>query len=194
MEDNLNKWQAIWQTKKSKPMHLNELITQLNAVEQKAKTQRLILFLLLGVLTIASVIYLSEILEEKVYFLITYFLILSAIGVKLVPSLKGKYNYINDDADFNNQIFIKKLKEKMAFKTKHLLLFLFLTILAMNFALLGSYEKGTIFNFEFNSSNRVFIHLSTLVIFVLGYIVNIRRLRQSQNKISKLISQLENMD
>lgn len=191
MEDNFNQWQAIWQTQKSKPMPLNELILQLNAVEQKANMQRLLLLLLFGVLIIASAIYLSELLAVT-YYLIAYAFIISAIGVKLLPNLKGKYNHINGEANFNNQIFVKKLKEKMAFKTAHLLLFLFLAILGLNFALLGLYEKGTLFNFEFNSDNRIFIHLSTLVILFFGYLVNIKRLKQNHKELATLIDQLEN--
>ncbi|MFK7808568.1 MAG: hypothetical protein AB8F74_12255 [Saprospiraceae bacterium] len=192
MEDNLIKWQSIWKQQKSKPMQLNNIISRLNTIEKKAKRQRITLIFIFAVLVITSILRPVELFGEKFY-LIAYILILLAIGVKFFPNLKGKYNLITNEAELNNRKFIKKLQEKMTFNTNYLLIFLLLATLGLNSALLGLYEKGTIFNFDFNSQNRVFIHLSTILIFIVGYIIHKKRVNQSQNEISDLIRELENM-
>lgn len=192
MEDNLIKWQSIWKQQKSKPMQLNNIISRLNTIEKKAKRQRITLIFIFAVLVITLILRPVELFGEKFY-LIAYILILLAIGVKFFPNLKGKYNLITNEAELNNRKFIKKLQEKMTFNTNYLLIFLLLATLGLNSALLGLYEKGTIFNFDFNSQNRVFIHLSTILIFIVGYIVHKKRVNQSQNEISDLIRELENM-
>ena len=190
MEDNLIQWQATWQQQKSKPMQVNNIISRLNSLEQKAKAQRIMILLLFAVLIIAAVLRPLEILEQP-YNLLAYVFMLLAMGVKLIPSLKGRYHLITNEAELDNRNFVKKLKGKLIFDTRYLVVFLILTILGLNCALLGLYEKGMLFNFDFNAENRVVIHLSTVLIFMVGYVVNRRRVRESQHEISELIRELE---
>ena len=68
MEDNLIKWQSIWQQQKSKPMNLNNIISRLNNVEKRAKSQRIALICIFAVLIIVSVLRPLELFEEKYYF------------------------------------------------------------------------------------------------------------------------------
>ncbi|MFK8162045.1 MAG: hypothetical protein AB8H12_06225 [Lewinella sp.] len=190
MDTNFNEWQTIWQAQKSQPMQLNELINQLNAVEKRARAQRLMLFLLSGALAVTAILGLAEFVGQK-YYQVAYLLILSAIGIKLYFNYSSRYSYIENEAELNNQVFLKGLKKKMTFSSYHVLLFLFLTILGLNFALLGMYEKGTIFNFEFNSENRILIHLFTFVLLFFGCITNLKRLKRNKRKLANLANQLE---
>lgn len=191
MEDQILKWKDMWQEQKSSSLNVNELIGRLNQMERNAKLQRMKLIIGLVILTLASIIFISELLTSK-YFLITYILAFTAIFIKLVPLYKTKYGTMTDESDFNNHYFIKKLTQKMNFKTKHLLLYMSIIIVALNFALLGSYEKGTLFNYEINDENRIFFHLATIVLFAVAYILNKRNMDKNKRKTLKLIADLEN--
>ncbi len=98
---------------------------------------------------------------------------------------------ISGHSDLNNHDFVKKLIQKANYNIKHLLSWLSLAIVALNIALLGLYEKGTIFNFEINDDNRIFFHLATIALFLIGYFHNKRNLDKTKKRILNLIHDLE---
>ncbi|WP_298427337.1 hypothetical protein [uncultured Kordia sp.] len=191
MEEQILKWKSMWKEQKVNSLNTNELIERLNKIEKKAKFQRVKLITALLVLAVASTLLLSELLANTFY-LLSYILITIGIAVKLIPLYKTNYRMITDESGFNNHDFIKKLTQKMNFKTKHLLLYMFIMILALNIALLGLYEKGTIFNFEITDKNRIYYHLATIILFVIAYIINKRNMDANKKEIVSLIKDLEN--
>ena len=191
MDEQILKWKDMWQEQKSSSLNVNELIGQLNQMERNARLQRTKLIIGLVILTLASIIFISELLTNT-YFWITYILVFAAVLIKLVPLYKTKYTTTTNESDFNNHYFIKKLTQKMDFKMKHLLLYMFILIVGLNFALLGAYEKGTLFNYEINDENRVFFHLATIVLFAVAYIVNKKNMDKNKRNTLKLIADLEN--
>ena len=190
MEEQILKWKNMWQEQQSSSLNAHELIERLNKMERKAKLQRTKLNIALVILVLVSLIFISELLANK-YLLISYVLIFTGACVKLIPLYKTKYSSITDESDFNNRYFIKKLNEKTGFKTKHLLIYMTILIAAINFALLGLYEKGAIFNFVINDENRLFFHLATIILFAVAYVVNKKRMDKNKRNTLKLISDLE---
>ena len=55
-----------------------------------------------------------------------------------------------------------------------------LIILGLNFVLIGVYDKKIISNFDFNEKNSVYIHLSTIVLFFVGYYVNSKKIDKTK--------------
>ncbi|WP_431166343.1 hypothetical protein [Tenacibaculum halocynthiae] len=191
MEEQINKWKNMWQKQKSNSFDINGLIKRLNKIEKKAKFERIKLSIVLLFLVVAFFVRPSELLENK-FPLISYILILLAIFIKLIPLYKSKFRIITKESEFNNYDFIKLLRKKIAFKTKHLLIFLFILMLSLNITLLGLYEKGTIFNFKINNEYRILFHLTTIVVFIFVFLVKNKKLDNSKKEILKLISDLEN--
>lgn len=191
MEEQILKWKNMWKEQKSNTLNSNELIERLNQIERKSKFQRVKLVILLTVLIVLSIVLVSELLSNKFY-IISYILLLIAVFIKLIPLYRTKYRVVTDKSYFDNHDFIKKLTKKMAFKVKHLLIYMFITILALNFALLGLYENGTIFNFHINNENRIFFHLATIVLFIIAYISNKGNMDRNKKETLNLIADLEN--
>jgi hypothetical protein len=191
MEEQINKWKKMWKQQKSNSLDITGLIQRLNKIEKKVKLERIKLSIILLFLVVACFVKLSELLANKFY-VISYILILIAIFIRLIPLYKSRYGTITKESDLNNHDFIKLLTEKIAFKTKHLLIFLSILILSLNITLLGLYEKGTVFNLEINNENRIFFHLTTIVLFIVAYLFKKRKLDNSKKETLKLISDLEN--
>lgn len=190
MDTQIIEWKTMWQAQKSDTPESGELIRQLNTIETNAKIRRASLLMLATILIVTSAIKLSELLSNK-YFLVSYLMILGAISMKLVPLYKTKYGMISGHSDLNNHDFIKKLIQKANYNIKHLLSWLSLAIVALNIALLGLYEKGTLFNIEMNDGNRIFFHLATIALFLIGYFHNKRNLDKTKKRILNLIHDLE---
>ena len=191
--EELNKWKDMYQKSVSNTLNVDELIERLNAVEKDIRKKRILLIVCFLVLIVTSLLRLSEF--ENIYYVFSYVLIVIGMSMKLFVLYKGKYNLISDKTKFNNQSFIKnhisKLKEKINFEKKYLMVFLILMIAGVNFALIGMYDKGTIFNFEFNQINRVFIHLSTILLFFVGFYLNSNKIDRYKNDVLELITELE---
>ena len=181
----------MWQQQKSNSPDITGVIQRLNQIEKKAKLERIKLYIVLLFLVIAFFVGLSELLANKFY-VISYILILTALLIRLIPLYKSRYRVITKESDFNNYNFIKLLTEKIAFKIKHLLIFLSILILSLNITILGLYEKGTILNIEINNENRIFFHLATIVLFIVAFLFNKKKLDDSKKEALKLISDLEN--
>ncbi len=193
MEEQIDKWKNMWQKQKSNSLDIKELIQRLNQIGKKEKLERIKLSIVLLFLVVACFIRSSGLLTNT-FFLISYILILIAIFIRLIPLYKSRYGTITKESDLNNHDFIKLLTKKVAFKTKHLLLFLSILILSLNITLLGLYEKGTVLNLEINNENRIFFHLATIVLFIFAYLFNKRKLDNSKKETLKLISDLESND
>lgn len=191
MEEQVLKWKALWQEQKSNSLNINELIIQLNKMERKAKFLRIFLIVALATLILSSFIFITEFLANKFY-IISYILAFTGAFIKLILLYRTKYSTITDQSGFNNRYFIKKLTKKIDFKTKHLLIYLLIMIVSLNFVLLGAYEKGTLFNYEINDENRIFYHLATIVLFLFAYPINKRRMDKNKRNALNLISDLEN--
>lgn len=192
--DELNNWKDMYQKSSSDTPNIDKLIERLNTIERSTRRRRFLLIICTLVLAITALLRLSEF--ENKYYIFSYILIGIAIAMKLFVLYKGKYNLINNETEFNNQNFIKdhisKLKEKVIFEKKHLIVFLVLMIAGLNCALIGLYDKGTIFNFEFNAGNRIYIHLATIALFFVGFYINSKKIDRYKNNISELITDLEN--
>ena len=193
MEEQIDKWKNMWQKQKSNSLDIKELIQRLNQIGKKEKLERIKLSIVLLFLVVACFIRSSGLLTNT-FFLISYILILIAIFIRLIPLYKSRYGTITKESDLNNHDFIKLLTKKVAFKTKHLLLFLSILILSLNITLLGLYKKGTVLNLEINNENRIFFHLATIVLFIVAYLFNKRKLDNSKKETLKLISDLESND
>ncbi|PKV50438.1 hypothetical protein ATE84_2495 [Aquimarina sp. MAR_2010_214] len=191
MEEQILKWKEMWQEQKSNSLNVNELIMRLNQMERNAKFMRTFLIIALVILTLASLIFIAELSVSKFY-IISYILAFTGAFMKLVLLYRTKYSAITNESDFNNQYFIKKLNKKIDFKTKHLLIYMSVMIVSINFALLGLYEKGTIFNFVINDENRLFFHLATIILFAVAYVINKMRIDKNKRNTLKLIADLEN--
>jgi uncharacterized membrane protein YqjE len=191
MEEQVLKWKDMWQEQKSNSLNVNELIVRLNQMERNAKLMRTFLIIALMILTLASLVFIAELSANKFY-IISYVLAFTGAFIKLTLLYKGKYSTITDESDFNNHCFIKKLNEKTSFKTKHLLIYMTVMIASINFALLGLYEKGTIFNYVINDENRLLFHLATIILFAVAYAINKMRIDKNKRNTLKLISDLEN--
>jgi len=192
--DELNNWKDMYQKSSSDTPKVDGLIERLNSIERSTRKRRYFLIVCTLVLAITALLRLSEF--ENTYFIISYLLIGIAIGMKLFVLYKGKYNLISNETEFNNQNFIKnhisKLKEKIIFEKRHLIVFLVLMIAGLNGILIGMYDKGTIFNLEFHAGNRIFIHVSTIALFFVGFYINSKKIDRYKNNILELITELEN--
>lgn len=191
MEEQILKWKDMWKEQKSNLLDINELIVRLNQIEKRAKLQRIKLCAMLLILIVACTVLGAELLANTFYML-SFALLVLGIFVKLIPLYTTNYRTITDESNFNNHDFIKKLTKKMEFKTKHLLIYMFIIILALNIALLGIYEKGTIFNITMNDENRIFFHLATIILFIIAYISNKKNMDANKKETLKLIADLEN--
>lgn len=191
METQIIKWKNMWQEQKSNTLESNELIERLNQMERNAKNQRTKLVIVSIILITACSIGISELLANT-YYLVSFVMLLIGVSIKLIPLYKNKYEIISNESNFNNRDFIKNLTKKMDYSIKHLLIYMSVIIIALNIALLGLNENGTIFNFEINNENRIFFHLATVILFVTAYINNKRNLDVNRRKTFNLISDLEN--
>ncbi|WP_438422831.1 hypothetical protein [Aquimarina macrocephali] len=191
MEEQILKWKDMWQEQKSNSLNVNELIVRLNQMERNAKLLRTFLIIALVIIILASLIFIAEISANKFY-IISYVLAFTGAFIKLMLLYRTKYSAITNQSGFNNLYFIKKLNKKIGFKTKHLLIYMSIMVASLNFALLGSYKKGTFFNFVINDENRLFFHLATIVLFAVAYTLNKMRMDKNKRDTLNLISDLEN--
>ena len=190
MDSHIIEWQAMWKEQKSDTIESSKLIKRLNKIEQRAKFKRIILLLLFSTLFLTSLVKLPELLSNT-YYAIAYLMIFSAVLIKLIPLYKTKYKILSDESDLSNHSFIKKLKQKNNYTVKHLLTWMSILIVALNIILLGLYEKGTIFDYEINDENRIFFHLATIILFLIGFLHNKRDIDKTKRKITSLINDLE---
>jgi hypothetical protein len=192
MDEQTKKLKNMWQKQKSNPLNSQELTKRLNQMERKEKFRRIGLLIVLIPLIIASIILVSDILAN-IYFIIAYILLFSAIIIKLVLLYRSKYSIITDELDFNNYNFIEKLNKKLAFSSSHILIYMSLAILAINCVLLGTYEvNGTLFEIKITAQNRIPFHLSTIVLFVIGYLRHKKCIAHTKKEASNLLSDLGN--
>ena len=120
--EEIKKWQNMWQEQESRPMEVNKLIEQLNKIENNLRVRRYCVIVAALALAFTALFQISEF--ENINFILGYTLVGIAIAFKLFALYKGKYNLIKNEIELNNQSFIKnqirKLKEKVTFKKKHL--------------------------------------------------------------------------
>lgn len=192
--DELKEWKDMYQKTTSDTLQIDKLIERLNTAKKEARRKRILLVIATLVLAVTVFFRISEFKNQ--YYIYSYLLIGTAIAMKLFILYKGKYNLTANETQFNNQNFIKnhinQLKEKIIFDKKHLVIFLVLLITGLNCALIGLYDKGTIFNFEFTKSNRIYIHLATIVLFFVGFYINSKKIDNYKNDIRELLEELEN--
>lgn len=75
----------------------------------------------------------------------------------------------------------------MAFKEKHLLIYMGLIFFAINAILIELFKDNTVLQ-------RLIAHSATVALFVVAYFVNIRKLKHSQKETLQLIDDLENLN
>ena len=191
MEEEIKKWKDMWKEETPNTVNSLEIIKQLNTIEKKAKFQRIKLLIALIVLVISSFVFTKSLISCS-FSIPAYVLLVIGILIKLIPLYRTKYGIIKDQSDLNNEAFLKKLRDKMAFKTKHLIIYMLVLMMALNFALLCLYEQGTIFNFPITDDNRIYFHLSTIILFSVAYISNKKHMDANKRRTSNLIKDLEN--
>jgi hypothetical protein len=189
MDEEIQKWQNMWQQKKSKGFNLDGLIKRLNKIEKKESFRRKMLIVALIVM-LSAFLFKLEGFDSR-YSIITFLFVAVGISMELILLYKVKYNFVNENILFDNKNYVKKLKSRLEIRAWHLLIIMTLLIIGLNFTLLGLYEKGDIFSYDFKREYRLPFHLSTVGLFMLAFFVNSRRLKNRQKESLELIKELE---
>jgi len=187
MENDIKDWQNLWQEQKSKPLNINEMIAQLNTIEKKGKTERLVLIIATPI-TIIILLFVLPVFESKFYFLAVLCVAIGMIMIVL-QSYKSKFKLLSKEESFSNQEFIKekhvKLKEKIVTTSKYMWIYTALLISGINFGYLEIFK-------DFSMPFRVGMHISfSVILFVLMYIGIKVKLKQNTKEIEPLIQKLE---
>ena len=189
--NEIQNWQTMWQTTKVKDdSGLNEIIQQVYTIEKQEKYQKIGLTLLLLILLITTIVRPYEVVENS-YYPFAFGLVIVAILIRTMPLYKNKLGLTLDENNVTNYDFIQQLKQKTRFKGKDLLLVMLLLFLGLNCALLGLYERGTIFNFEFTESLQIVLHSLTIPLCIFGYWQKKRQLDEKMDTIFSMIKELE---
>lgn len=193
--DEIKEWQTMWQNQESKPMNVDQLIERLNNIETNLNVRRYCLIGAAVVLTFIALFYISKF--DNIYFTFGYTLLGISVAIKLVVLYKGKYSLIQHKIDLNNPNFIQnqivKLKEKILIKKQHLIAFLLLTIIGLNLVLIGMHQtNGAVFDFEmFKEKDRIMIHSSTIILLIMAYIINSKKIDEYKKNVLELIKEIE---
>ncbi len=187
MDNDIKDWQNLWQDEKSKPLDIHKMISELNTIEKKGKTERLVL-LIATPITIIILLSVLPVFESKFYFLAV---LCVAIGMSMIlnQAYKSKFKNIQKEEAFSNQDFIKdkyaKLKTKVATTSKYMWIYTLLLILGINFGYLEVFK-------EFSLPFRLGMHLSfSVILFVLMYLgINVKQ-KQNVKEIEPIIKKLE---
>lgn len=189
--NEIENWQTMWQKTKVKgDSGFNEMIKQVYAIEKKEKYEKIVLTVCFFILLIIMVVQPSDI-KGSIYYPFVFCLATVVICMKGIPLYKSRIGTNINEGDFTNNDFIQKLRQKTTFNEKDLLLANVLMWLALNGALLGLYEKGTIFNFEFTESLQIILHSLTIPFCLFCYWRKKRELDKNLDTIFSMIKELE---
>ncbi len=167
MDKDITSWQNLWKEEKSTPLDLSKLITHLNKIEKKGKLERIILLVAVPITIIFLVTLLP--LFSNTNYLISIILISVGMLIILIQSYRSRYNLIINDAELNNQTYIKnlihKLKQRMLTTSRYMWIYAFLLILGLNIGYIDILQ-----NFNVTLIGKIIIHIMfTGVMFYLMY-------------------------
>lgn len=191
MDEEIQEWRNMWKQKKAKSLNLDEQIKLLNRLEKKESIRRKGLIAALIIILVCFFIKDPEFDKSNINNIIGLLLAVIGIIILLAMSYKFKFYLKKDETLSAHQNFIRKLKWISGFNLKALLIPVVILIIALNFLLLGFYDKGELFSYEFKKEYRLPIHFSTLVLFFLFYFLKITRLKKIQKGASATIHELE---
>ncbi|MDX1828662.1 MAG: hypothetical protein R3342_03855 [Lutibacter sp.] len=183
MEDELNKWEGLWQQQKASDIDIDKLTCRLIKLERITKFQRLLL-LLVSVFTIYSM---YTHLTLNSYNVTAALIILTGLLILLIPLLKKK----SDINNINNYQFVENhiqyLKKKLLIPKVYFLIFITLFILALNIAFIGAL-KNTYWTYK------MLFHFSTIILFIVLLIVRKVGIKNYNHEILPLIKKLKNIN
>lgn len=192
MEKDITNWQNLWKEEKSTPLDFGKLITHLNNIEKKGKLERIILLVAVPVTLIVLAIVLP--ILSNIYYLIAILIIGFGMILILIQSYRSKYSLISNDAELNNQKYIKnliyKLKQRMLTTSRYMWCYTFLLVLGINIGYIDVLQK-----FNVSITLRIIIHVvfTVLMICVMYYAIA-KRKKENNNRILPLIDFLENLN
>lgn len=167
MEKDITKWQNLWKVEKSTPLDIRKLITNLNKIKKKGNLERIIILITIPTTIILLATFLP--LFSNTNYLISIALISVGMLIILIQSYRSKYNFIINDAELNNQTYIKnlihKLKQRMLTTSRYMWIYSFFLILGLNIGYIDILQ-----NFNATITVRIIIHIIfTGVMFYLMY-------------------------
>ncbi len=187
MDNQLQKWQNLWQHQKSNSLDIDKLISQLNKMERTAKFQRIFVPILFSFAVYLMVTHLSN----NLYNILSISLIVIGILFLIVPLLKNRDNLINDKFDISNQHFIdnliKKLKQKVLIPKRYMLIFSILLTLAFNIAFLEALRDSTTYV-------QLFAQMTAIILFIILLMVRKYGIKRYEKQIFPLIKKLEKIN
>lgn len=192
MEKDIKNWQNLWREEKSIPLDLNKLVTHLNKIEKKGKLERIILLIAIPI----TIIVLATLLPlfSNTNYIISIGLISVGMLTILIQSYRSKYNLIINDAELNNQTYIKnlihKLKQRMVTVSRYMWIYAVFLILGLNIGYINILQ-----NFNVTLIIRIIIHLIfTGAMFYLMYYFIEKRKKENDKEILPLVEFLENIN
>ena len=192
MEKDITSWQNLWKEEKSTPLDLSKLITHLNKIEKKGKLERIILLVAVPI----TIIVLATLLPlfSNINYLISITLISVGMLIILIQSYRSKYNLTINDAELNNQTYIKnlihKLKQRILTTSRYMWIYAFFLTLGLNIGYIDILQ-----NFNVTLIIRIIIHvIFTGVMFYLMYYFIEKRKKENDKEIFPLVNFLENLN
>jgi membrane protein implicated in regulation of membrane protease activity len=192
MDKDITKWQNLWKVEKSTPLDLSKLIKNLNKIEKKGKIERIIMLMTI-LITLIILTTLLPLLSNTNY-LLSIVLISIGMIIILIQSYRSKSNFIINDAELNNQTYIKnliqKLKQRMLTTSRYMWFYAFFLISGLNIGYINILQ-----NFDITLIVRIIIHIVlTGVMFYLMYYFIEKRKKENNREILPLIDFLENLN
>jgi membrane protein implicated in regulation of membrane protease activity len=192
MDKDITNWQNLWKVEKSTPLDLSKLIKNLNKIEKKGKIERIIMLMTI-LITLIILTTLLPLLSNTNY-LLSIVLISIGMIIILIQSYRSKSNFIINDAELNNQTYIKnliqKLKQRMLTTSRYMWFYAFFLISGLNIGYINILQ-----NFDITLIVRIIIHIVlTGVMFYLMYYFIEKRKKENNREILPLIDFLENLN
>jgi len=185
-------WQNLWKVEKSTPLDIRKLITTLNKIKKKGNLERIIILITIPITIVLLATFLP--LFSNTNYLISIALISVGMLIILIQSYRSKYNFIINDAELNNQTYIKnlihKLKQRMLTTSRYMWIYAFFLILGLNIGYIEILQ-----NFNVTLILRIIIHIIfTGVMFYLMYYFIEKRKKENDKEILPLVDFLENLN
>ncbi|WP_289043511.1 hypothetical protein [uncultured Olleya sp.] len=192
MEKDITNWQNLWKVEKSTPLDIIKLVENLNKIKKKGNLERIIILITIPITIVFLAILLP--LFSNTNYLISIALISIGMLIILIQSYRSKYNFIINDAELNNQTYIKnlihKLKQRMLTTSRYMWIYAFFLILGLNIGYIDILQ-----NFNATLIVRIIIHIIfTGVMFYLMFYFIEKRKKENNKEILPLVDFLENLN
>jgi hypothetical protein len=179
MENEMQEWENLWQKKEANDIDIDRLSNQLIKIERITRFQK-ILWLFVSVF---STYLMVTRLSLNWYNIISVVLIFLGFLFLCVPLFRNK---ITENKSTNKYVEsqICYLKKKLLLPKVYLLIFIIFFISGLNIAFLGAF-------IGFENSNRLMLHFSTIILFIIFYIARNIGIKNYEKEILPLINNLE---